>query len=190
MYLSVFYLGFAPHHHTPLEMGRSCGTDRPGKGAREGNGDSPPLRWTACGPVDPSLRTKTTAFAHARVRLNHCVSRGLPDSSLRARPSDPFRSYDHHPLALGFGGLYHASPPSARPAPPPPQRPPPATGRRSAGPASRCGGGGGAPGHPRHDISSAKNGSADFGGLKIDPTTPTSFPFLHQKVCRLFLGRY
>ena len=107
-YLSVFYLGFAPHHHTPLEMGRSCGTDRPGEGAQKGMGDSPPLRWTACGPVDPSLRTKTTAFAHARVRLNHCVSRGLPDSSLRARPSDPFRSYDHHPLALGFGGLYHA----------------------------------------------------------------------------------
>ena len=78
-------------------------------------GDSPPLRWTACGPVDPWLRTKTTAFAHARVRLDHCVSRGLPDSSLRARPSDPFRSYDHHPLALGFGGLYHASVRERRP---------------------------------------------------------------------------
>ena len=80
-----------------------------GRGHGRGMGDSPPLRWTACGPVDPWLRTKTTAFAHARVRLDHCVSRGLPDSSLRARPSDPFRSYDHHPLALGFGGLYHAS---------------------------------------------------------------------------------
>ena len=79
-----------------------------GRGHGRGMGDSPPLRWTACGPVDPWLRTKTTAFAHARVRLDHCVSRGLPDSSLRARPSDPFRSYDHHPLALGFGGLYHA----------------------------------------------------------------------------------
>ena len=41
-YLSVFYLGFAPHHHTPLEMGRSCGTDRPGEGAREGNGGLSP----------------------------------------------------------------------------------------------------------------------------------------------------
>ena len=41
-YPSVFYLGFAPHHHTPLEMGRSCGTDRPGEGAREGNGGLSP----------------------------------------------------------------------------------------------------------------------------------------------------
>ena len=57
---------------------------------------------------DPSPRTKTTVFTHAGVPLNHCVSRGLPDSSMRARPSDPFRSYDHHPLALGFGGLNHA----------------------------------------------------------------------------------
>ena len=51
------------------------------------------------------------------------------------------------------------------------------------------GAGGGAPGHPRHGISSAKNGSADFGGLKIDPTKSTSLPFLHQKVRHLFLGR-
>ena len=51
-----------------------------------------------------------------------------------------------------------------------PTPPPPPTGYTSqpaTGPASRCGGG--APGHPRHGISSAKNGSADFGGLKIDP---------------------
>ena len=41
-YLSVFYLGFAPHHHTPLEMGRSCGKHRPGEGAREGNGGLSP----------------------------------------------------------------------------------------------------------------------------------------------------
>ena len=41
-YPSVFYLGFAPHYHTPLEMGRSCGTDRPGEGAREGNGGLSP----------------------------------------------------------------------------------------------------------------------------------------------------
>ena len=81
-------------------------------------------------------------------------------------------------------------PPSAWPAPPAPGRPPPlATGRRSAGPA---GAGGGAPGHPRHGISSAKNGSADFGGLKIDPPqidessifAPKGAPFIFGQVLK------
>ena len=75
-------------------------------------------------------------------------------------------------------------PPSARPPPPPPN-----DRRRNAGPASRCAGGG------RQDTpvmasGSAKNGSAYFGGLKNDPTKPASLQFLHQKVRRLFLGRY
>ena len=78
-------------------------------------------------------------------------------------------------------------PPSAWPAPPAPGRPPPSD-RPAQRWASRCGGG--APGHPRHGISSAKNGSADFGGLKIDPPKSTSLQFLHQRVRRLFLGRY
>ena len=79
------------------------------------------------------------------------------------------------------------APPSARPAPPPSARPPPTleTGR-----AQPAGAGGGAPGQPRHGISSAKNESADFGGLKIDPQKSTRLQFLHQKVRRLFLGRY
>ena len=70
-------------------------------------------------------------------------------------------------------------PPNARPAPPAPA-PPLATGRRQ---------GGGTPGHPRHGISSAKNGSADFGGLRIDPPKSTSLQFLHQNVRRLFFGQ-
>ena len=81
-----------------------------------------------------------------------------------------------------------AFPPSARPPHPQalgqhpqPPPPPPATGWRSDGPASRCGRGGGAAGHPRHGISSAKNGSADSGGLKIDPTKSTSLPFFAPK---------
>ena len=78
------------------------------------------------------------------------------------------------------------APPSARPAPPPSARPPPPPSDRP-GPDSRCGG---APGHPRHGISSAKNECADFGGLKIDPQKSTRLQFLHQKVRRLFLGRY
>ena len=75
--------------------------------------------------------------------------------------------------------------------PPPPQHP---AGTPSDRPAQRWPsqpvGGGGAPGHPCHGISSAKNGSADFGGLKIDPLKSMSLQFLHQKVRRLFLGRY
>ena len=81
-----------------------------------------------------------------------------------------------------------ASPPSARPGNhPPPQRPPSSDRPAQRWPSQPVRG---APGHPRHGISSAKNGSADFGGLKIDPTKLTSLPFLHQKVRRLFLGRY
>ena len=71
------------------------------------------------------------------------------------------------------------APPSARPAPPP-QRPaaPPPSDR--PGPASRCGGGGGAR-TPRHGISSAKNESADFGGLKIDPQNRRVFNFCTKR---------
>ena len=103
-----------------------------------------------------------------------------------ARPPLPaIRDLDRAPPPPQALGRH---PPSAWPAPPAPGRPPPplATGRRSAGPA----GAGGAPGHPRHGISSAKNGSADFGGLKIDPPKSMSLQFLHQRVRRLFLGRY
>ena len=66
----------------------------------------------------------------------------------------------------------------------PPPAAPLATGR------AQSAGAGGAPGHPRHGISSAKNESADFRGLKIDPQKSTRLQFLHQMVRRLFLGRY
>ena len=80
-------------------------------------------------------------------------------------------------------------PPSAWPAPPAPGRPPPSD-RPAQRWASRCGGG--APGHPRHGISSAKNGSADFGGLKIDPPqidessifAPKGAPFIFGQVLK------
>ena len=102
-----------------------------------------------------------------------------------ARPPLPaIRDLDRAPPPLQTLSRH---PPSAWPAPPAPAPPP--SDRPAQRWASRCGGGG-APGHPRHGISSAKNGSADFGGLKIDPPKSMSLQFLHQRVRRLFLGRY
>ena len=100
-----------------------------------------------------------------------------------ARPPLPaIRDLDRAPPPPQALGRH--PPPSAWPAP---QRPAPPLATGGAQPA---GAGGGAPGHPRHGISSAKNESADFGGLKIDPQKSTRLQFLHQKVRRLFLGRY
>ena len=69
-------------------------------------------------------------------------------------------------------------PPSARPAPPAPP-PPLATGR--AQPVR-----GGAPGHPRHGMSSAKNESADFGGLKKTPKNRRVFHFCTKRCAVYF----
>ena len=95
-----------------------------------------------------------------------------------ARPPLPaIRDLDRAPPPPQALGRH--PPPSAR-LPPPPL----ATGRRSAGPASQCGGG--APGHHRHGISSAKNGSADFRGLKIDPQNRRVFNFCTKRCAVYF----
>ena len=84
-------------------------------------------------------------------------------------------------------------PPSARPAPPSARSDPlPAPGRPPSdrpGPASRCGGGGGARTPPSwHQLGEKRK--CWLWGLKIDPQKSTRLQFLHQKVRRLFLGRY
>ena len=92
--------------------------------------------------------------------------------------------------------LDRAPPPPKRSAGPPPPSAWPAPQRPAASPpsdrpaqrwASRCGGGA-APGHPRHGISSAKNGSADFGPINRPPKS-MNLQFLHQRVRRLFFGQ-
>ena len=89
----------------------------------------------------------------------------------RAPPPAP-QALGRHPLAPG------RHPPSARP-------PPLATGR-----AQQAGEGGGRQDTPVMASARRKNESADFGSLKIDPQKSTRLQFLHQKVRRLFLGRY
>ena len=67
--------------------------------------------------------------------------------------------------------------------------PPPAPGRhpqRPAPPPSDRPAQGGTPGHPRHGISSAKNGSDDFGGLKIDPQNRRVFNFCTKRYAVYF----
>ena len=86
--------------------------------------------------------------------------------TLTGRRLPPPQALGLHPLAPG-----RHSPP-----PPPSARP---------GPASRCGG---TPRTPRHGISSAKNESADFGGLKIDPKKSTRLQFFAPKGAPFIFG--
>ena len=100
-----------------------------------------------------------------------------------ARPPLPaIRDLDRAPpppkRSAGTPSTRSPLPPSARP--PPSDRP---------GPASRRGGGGGARTPPSwHQLGEKRK--CWLWGLKNRPKKSTSLQFLHQKVRRLFLGRY
>ena len=124
-----------------------------------------------------TLALHSSSLARRRLAVCHpAATRPMAAGRRLARPPLPaIRDLDRAPpppQALG-----RPSPPSARPAPPAPGRPPPPGDRPAPG---------GTPGHPRHGISSAKNGSADFGGLKIDPKNRRVFNFCTKRCAVYF----
>ena len=97
-------------------------------------------------------------------------------------PLQAIRDLDRAPPPLPQALGRHPPPPA--PGRPPSDRPPPPP-QRPAGPSQPVRGGG-SPGHPRHGISSAKNESADFGGLKNRPPKIDASSIFCTKRCAVY----